>query len=319
MPSSTKWETLSAAPRRDQKHDFGGEIPYDPPTIFSQLKGLQDDSRFDCTDIDLVILDGGINDVGVHRILDPRVSKKVIRGRTEEACRDAMTALLTQTLRVFPRARVCVTAYFPIWSMKTDLGSVTRSLSGSTIRLLLSMLGVPKRSIALATNVTLATRSNYFDRISRESLRTAIDLANAEIGQDVVALADVAWTASRSVQTKRSWLWGIGPANTMDFNKDALAIAGRLIVHLLRHLRASPLRFATKILPQDPIAPRRFALAKQIRKLTAAQRMEMWYASLGHPNHAGARRYAKRILEVLDTLETRSPVPRAALCATAFD
>ena len=79
----------------------------------------------------LVILDGGINDIGTKKILtpdptilsnpvDPASGAEWIRRATREQCVDRMRKLLTRVLTNFPNAKVVVTNYYSIVSDQSD-------------------------------------------------------------------------------------------------------------------------------------------------------------------------------------------------------
>ena len=116
---------------------YPGEVPNSWPSITAQARmaaGLWSGyPRGNVTappadEIDLVILDGGINDVGVKNILDPRLSS--LAATTQQKCDFAMRALLSDVAMLFPNARVVVTGYFAIVSQESSLLDVALLLMG---------------------------------------------------------------------------------------------------------------------------------------------------------------------------------------------
>jgi hypothetical protein len=99
------------------------ELPLSYPSIPRQLemakswlrkKGIGHDQ------VDLVLLNGGINDVGALQILDPSVDSAWVRERTRQRMVH-MKALLPVVLGTFPKAKVVIPNYFQIISTDTDL------------------------------------------------------------------------------------------------------------------------------------------------------------------------------------------------------
>src|ERR1051325_9082990 len=103
-----------------QTGSCGPESPNHYPTILQQLAGASDDPDRAA----VVIVDGGINDIGVSTILSPITSNKFLRNVTRRYCHDDMVFLLTQVLARYQSAstRIVVTSYFPVFSTKSDFG-----------------------------------------------------------------------------------------------------------------------------------------------------------------------------------------------------
>ena len=81
--------------------------------------------------VGLVLLDGGINDLGTKKLLtpdptilenplDPTSGAEWIRRATREQCVERMRRLLSRVLTTFPNARVVITNYYQIASKKSD-------------------------------------------------------------------------------------------------------------------------------------------------------------------------------------------------------
>jgi hypothetical protein len=71
-------------------------------------------------DVDLVLLNGGINDVTFPIIVNPFTSEKTITKQSEKFCKQGMRTLLNRLTVSFPRAVIVVTGYFPMISTATD-------------------------------------------------------------------------------------------------------------------------------------------------------------------------------------------------------
>jgi hypothetical protein len=100
-----------------EQRSWNGEVPKDTPTVVTQLDLIPDPST-----IDLVLVNGGINDVNVRRILDPLTRSSDLRSLTWQACHVDMKKLLGKAIGRFgkPTCRFIVTGYYPILSAESD-------------------------------------------------------------------------------------------------------------------------------------------------------------------------------------------------------
>jgi hypothetical protein len=108
-----------------------GEIPATFPTITYQVERVPDEVG---REIELVIVDGSTNDVGVEEVLDPEGD--ALAELAEDIRRfsyEALKNLLTDLRAKFPRAVVVVTGYFSPLSTESDhdeLVSLAKFVSG---------------------------------------------------------------------------------------------------------------------------------------------------------------------------------------------
>lgn len=103
--------------------DAPGEVPARRPTIPAEVElAVEDYARagVPLASIGLVVVDGGINDVTVARIINFLTPDDKIVGLARKFCGEAMRDLLGTVLRTFPNAVVVVPGYFPILSEQTD-------------------------------------------------------------------------------------------------------------------------------------------------------------------------------------------------------
>lgn len=102
---------------------YHGEVPSTNPTILKQVDlatGFYCDMGVKLEDVDLILLDGGINDVKKVRLLWPRTKIEKVQQWAQTYCGDYMKILLHQTAKTFPNARIMVTGYFPLVTKGTD-------------------------------------------------------------------------------------------------------------------------------------------------------------------------------------------------------
>ena len=90
------------------------EVPTAYPTIAQQSDAAPDQ------DADLVILNGGINDIDIRYILNPFTDHRDLADTTRIFCGQQMRWLLERVLAKFPRAKVVVTSYYPVLSEASD-------------------------------------------------------------------------------------------------------------------------------------------------------------------------------------------------------
>ena len=108
-----------------------GEVPIGTPTLFSQVDAaLTTYASFGVAaeDVDLVLLNGCINDVGFPAIVNPFTSDKTISKHSAKFCNQGMEKLLRHVKQTFPRAVIVVTGFFPIVSTATDRELVSKLL-----------------------------------------------------------------------------------------------------------------------------------------------------------------------------------------------
>jgi IPT/TIG domain len=258
-----------AAPR--PPGDFTGECPRSVPSIAAQLSGwMTPPLSAERGEIDLVLIDGGINDVDVRTIVDPFGSDTALATATTAACFSAMNGVLTTVLAAFPNAKVVVTGYYPIVSSQTDMAFMIPVLAG------LGVLGtLVVAPVVGATPVGLgAVAAAIFVAWARQRLidRSAVfaAAANAALASSVAAFGP---RVALAVPT-------FGPANAI-FAPDAFVFGVGLS--------------AGGLVALDPVAGTRVATCGAGSVLTTV-------ASIGHPNAKGAQAYADAIGAALPRL-----------------
>jgi hypothetical protein len=235
-----------------------GEVPGSLPTIIEQCDGFSDSAET----VDLVLLDGGINDVGVSTILNPLAIIPSLSARTTRACHDGMLALLKTVSAKFtkPTCKVIVTGYYTIISELSDpLG----------VRKLLSLYGI-------APPEFVETEEHFFDPIV-DRCKTFFDHSTVELQRAIVDARDpritfvpTGFTDENAVFVSgTSLLWGL------DIDDD--------------------------LKPEDPVADERHPLCDLAHPgpLGILVREQCYRASAGHPNIAGARQFANQVLGAL--------------------
>jgi lysophospholipase L1-like esterase len=96
--------------------DWPAEVPSREPSIHCQMESFA--AEHDPAEVDLVIIDGGINDVGIRTIFNPRTTTADLQSLIRYACGTSMTALLLAAATRFPnpKTKILVLGYYPILS-----------------------------------------------------------------------------------------------------------------------------------------------------------------------------------------------------------
>jgi lysophospholipase L1-like esterase len=240
-----------------------GEVPTSYPTI------IQQSQRFTGPPaplaVDLILVDGGINDVSIFNILNPFVSTTTLETLIRNDCYTAMKVLLVELERKFPNARIIVTGYYPIVSAQSNLWPL-ELLCLAVIGAIYWPAILNGAIFAEFMKQNIVTNCQYFADRSSFWLNWAVfEERNASNRQ--IHFADPYWfglNATRSVFTASPWLFGINADGSRQDTIDRQTTCAA--AHVAR--------------PEVDV----FACER---------------ASAGHPNQVGAQAYASAILNIL--------------------
>ena len=232
-----------------------GEVPESHPTILEQCDAFTDSAGT----VDLVLVDGGINDVGVATILNPLAIVPALASRIVIACHDRMLTLLQKVSAKFtkPSCKILVTGYYVIISSQSDPIQIPKMLSVHGIAL---PEFVPEADFfGLVIN-----RCEQFATDSATQLQNAIrDAHDARITFVPSGFTD----ANAVFVPGTSLLWGLD-----DLLNPEDPVAAQ------RH-RQCDITFG--------------------QPLEILNREQCYRASAGHPNVAGAAQFAREILSAI--------------------
>lgn len=269
--------------------NFAREVPNRAPTTFQQLvdaqRVLEDDSGGDPAEIRFILLDGGINDVGIFGILAPLAAiedgyvlstwNAWLRDQAR-IIEDEMAITLRTALDLYPNATVVVNGYFPIFSYHS-VGNIVRMQSVGLLHGLANLV--------LATPFgldALATASATWQAASNKHLRRAIGAVRRERPGRTVLFARSNIEGAHCLFAPLSWLWGY------DAIPDDVP---QSVDHWAQWLAGAT--------PEDEVIPQRIARCRElVTDPTVAVPCRL--ASIGHPNLAGAQDYAQSIIGVLE-------------------
>lgn len=239
----------------DRCDAFSHEIPLPAPTIRSQVRNVSHPET-----VDLALVNGGINDVSIYRILNPLTRSQDLAREIQGFCYAGMKLLLTEALSAFtkPGSTIVVTGYYPYLSAQSD-----RSL----IEDLLNVFG-----ISLPDHLDA---DPLLDQIAALSVQFWTE-SNAALAQAIREVAPQAKSGQRAVYVP-------GP-----FNEENALFA------------PEPWLFGLQngINPEDEVAADRKAACDccYTNPLELMQHETCRLASVGHPNLVGAQKYATAIL-----------------------
>jgi lysophospholipase L1-like esterase len=243
----------------DSTSAIDNEIPVPAPMIIDELRTVPSPNT-----VDLVLLTGGINDVGLEMIVNPLTSLRYLRAATRQACYDDMRTLLGKVLGTFPTARVRVIGYFPILSPASD------PLAGPSGDPLLHLLG--------------NFNSGFPQTLEREVILEAVTARTMQFWTDSTSDLQQAVTNTANGDPRTVFVPApFGPENAV-FAPDPLLWG-----------------FAPDLGPEDEVARARgVACDTQYPSLLDIVADEICHhASVGHPNVRGAQRIAEAILATL--------------------
>jgi hypothetical protein len=249
---------------------FAGEVPEDGPTISQQIDLASSPGSSNpalANDVDLVLIDGCLNNLNILDVLNPVGNDDTLRTDTQGYCQEGMINLLRQVVQKFPNAAVVVTGYYPFISNQSDLAALLPvfTLIGAAIPPDPLIGGIVAMEALRARS---AARSDEFFQQSNINLQTAVDTVNSmplpgRTKFNQIRFARLNAGPANSYAAPNTWEWLVPtPPITQDEVYD---------------LRKSQ---CNQALSGNPKA------------------IECWAASMGHPNVAGAQAFASTIQSI---------------------
>ena len=201
-----------------------GEVPCSWPYVNRQVEVARNDlatQQVSADSVDLVLVDGGINDMRVTTLLDEFTSPDLVRQKSAEFCNVQMLDLLTRVRGAFENAKIVVTGYFPIVSEASDLGFISALISFPVPAPIAIALTADARS-------RLAGLSTAWYDASNADLASAVTSFNAKWGwsKSHAAFARIPWGPEHCYAAPNSRLWLIGlPKDEVYFERRAGCVA----------------------------------------------------------------------------------------------
>lgn len=254
------------------------------------LKDYGDGAR-----VDLVLVDGCINDVDVRNLLNASINVDLIRDRTKESCGAAMTRLLRRVVASFPNAHVILPSYYRIVSQETE--------DSAFIRLLVKQLaGKPvvegRRLSDKEMRDRLIANSEEFYTVSTAGLREAVRQVNEELqaraSKQKVLFVNIQFWPEHAFSAKDTLLWTFvfASTNLSGFRKILVALTfGRAAYNANDTVRKERIESCKQTYKK----PKSTKEDKDHKRDRENRLLACRYASLGHPNQMGALIYAEAI------------------------
>jgi hypothetical protein len=274
-----------------------GEVNRGYPSVNHQI-GNALLSYADPSQVDLVLVDGCINDIDARRLLNAANTPDGIRELAQQKCGPPMEALLTRITTSFPNANVIVTGYYPILSEKTASDLFMRSMFKR-----LYTGTAPMNDKQLRTRLIDISREWYLS--TNQMLAGATRKVDAQLAakgpRQRALFAEIAFLPEHSFAAPQSRLWGF----------DASFLRKLLVILVLGRVTLKT---------NDERRNQRGTSCKETFKRPAGETKDQerarknrilfcGLAAVGHPNREGALMYAEAIGKQLKLLGWLRDVP----------
>jgi hypothetical protein len=275
-------------PPIDENYSPSGYTRETPNSTLSSRQQLRTASELieagPCRGVRWILLDGGINDIGINGLLLPLEaygSGWALNGwgawidEQAEKVAGELEVVIEEALELFPNAVVIVNGYFPIFSWSSIGGRGKLNSMGVLYAGIGALLG---SGVGLAA---LSGASYAWQMASNHFIRRAVDRVADRRGRTVLFARSNIET-DRCLFARKSWLWGA------DNLPDGFPLDPAEWVNLLGG--------AT---PEDEVSKHRIPRCTALKN-DLGERVRCNLASMGHPNVAGAEDYAESITVALE-------------------
>jgi lysophospholipase L1-like esterase len=284
---------IEATPGSERFTSQDGEVNLLTPTINEQVDAARK-YYGDPAQVDLVLVNGCINDVDVRNLLDAATSLDLLEASIREKCGGRMQSLLQHITREFPNAHVVVPSYYRIVSPLSDDNSFARLL----VKNLTTQKPESRRMSDKQMRENLVAISELWYQVSTRSLAQAIEAVNSDLRQSgakqKILFAEIQYSPEHAFSAPDTLLW--------NFMFGSTNLSG------LRHAIVVLTLGTAAYKPDDEVRDRRSKSCKETYQRPKGQREEKAqkeeretkylacrYASLGHPNRMGALIYTETI------------------------
>ncbi|HKP47744.1 MAG TPA: SGNH/GDSL hydrolase family protein [Pyrinomonadaceae bacterium] len=302
---------LSGAPAasfRFQSDDGEVNLPY--PSVNEQLDRAREFYGPAAAKVNLILLDGCVNDVDVSNLLNVTTDPEWLRQRINTNCKVGMHDLLKRVTAIFPNAYVMVTGYYRIISGSTADNAFIRLLA----KKLNNQRPEAKRMSDKEMRARLINLSELWYSTSTADLADAVSAINSELstnGQPRVSFVEIDFWPEHSFSAANTLLWNFifGSTNLSGLRKFIVVLSfGTAAYKPDDEVRDSRLRSCKETF-KEPKEHKETEAEKRDRK---DRLLICRYASLGHPNEMGALLYTEAIKGYL-----RPIIEKAGWAATA--
>ena len=264
-----------------------GEVNRGLPSVNDQINNAVR-SYADPARVDLVIVDGCINDLDARRLLNAVNTPDGIRELAQQKCGPPMEALLVRITRTFSNAHVIVTGYYPILSERTESDLFMRALAKRFYT-----GTAPMNDKQLRARLIEISRQWYEG--SNQMLAIAASTVDAQLAaqglRQRALFAEVGFLPENSFAAPQSRLWGF----------DASWLRKLLVIFTLGRVTLKTndeQRNQRDTSCKDTFKPPA-GETKEQKEVRLNRIMLCRLAAIGHPNRKGAQMYADAIARQL--------------------
>ena len=270
-----------------------GEVSSAVPTVNHELdRALR--SYASPSQVDLVLVDGCINDVDIRNLLNAANSSDDVKRMATEKCGMPMQALIRRVANSFPSAHVIVTGYFPIISEKTPNSLLMKAMA----RMFYQPGPKPAKLKPQDLRESLIAVSRTWYQASNAALGDAVDKVTAEMvtkgSRQRVLFVEIPFPPEFSFNAPETRLWGFNAS----FLRKLLAVLtlGRVTLATNDEQQRQRVASCNERYQKPANEQPNQKGEREYRRLLCR------YASLGHPNRRGSAIYADAIVGKLKSL-----------------
>jgi len=270
-----------------------GEINRAVPTVNEQIDyALR--SYSDRSQVDLVLVDGCINDIDARRLLNASNTPAGIRELAQAKCGTPVEALLEKIASSFPNAHVIMTGYYPIVSEKTSNDLFMRALNR---RLYTPAPGAPHRSDKELRRQLIEISKEWYQS-SNQKLADAARAVDARLSaggsRKRILFAKVEFLPDYAFGSHGSRLWGF---DASPLRKLLVILAfGRVSIRTNDETRSQRSESCQQVFKRPEGETKDQKRARDWRLMLCK------LAALGHPNRKGSAMYVEAITNQLKLL-----------------
>lgn len=268
-----------------------GEVVRGVPSINDQVNDALR-SFVDPAKVDLVLVDGCINDVNALNLLNAANPADAISSLTMARCGAPVEQLLGKITSSFPNAHVVITGYFPIISEKTSNSLLMRFVLRQLYK------GPESQVSGKRLRERLIAISSAWYEVSNRTFADTTKKVNAELAakgsRQRILFAEINFLPEYSFNASKTRLWGF---NASFFRKLlALISLGKIA------LGSNDEQRKQRIASCNEFFKRPVSQNDQQEKARELRRMLCHYAAIGHPNRKGALIYSEAIINQVKSL-----------------
>lgn len=259
----------------DKSVSLWQEVPKNHPTILRQVDDAATAAAEKSSEVNLVILNGGINDLNFRELFDIDVDEDELDQKIRDACYVRMLQLLRRTRAHFPNAVIIIAGYYPILSRESEL---------DIVKIVVGLLTLVSEVLPLIGDYLvqrILRNIRFFHNRQLAWLRTAVSEMyedNKQRGPGIY-FAHPAFGPQHSVGARSALLFGPSKPDNLE--------------EAWERFKDDPLTNILSLEPDDPVIAERRHVCGIFTK--GFDLIQCKIASIGHPNINGANRYAEVI------------------------